>query len=828
MKNTFYTVILVLLALLFSLVQKAQGQSMPLLTDPIKVRELELMSIKMDMTKSQQEAIIEVYDRYLEDFARTRLAEIKDFEDAIASAAETFGFMRFNIPERSLVEELVRKVKRAMKAIHRSDNMFLEEVSGMLTEKQRVVLNRIRIARELEAYEIFIPQLLGQLNRGARSQLRTLFERLHAESNVEIEGVLDTYDQRYLKEVKAGFDAVVETIELALDQIDELDIRGMDQQALMMRFMADESAIEDLKRRGDILLKPLVDQAYEISQINWKTWKKLDSILEEENARKLQQSYFSRSFYDAVRGGKKIEKYVERALALKELREDQKIDLSELLYSFRTKWKKKTGLHAEVLEKSRKVQTIAILSGGVVTDFVAKLDTLEKNREDYIKTTESRINGILGKQLVAKLKGEEKKHEELLFSESVVVSTDDSSIEVSVTEKVEVKGNEEEGTQLYGGATIPEPISPSFPKRASVILGLDESGEIIIDAVYEEYREDYTNAKKDLSNISSAIQKDEELSKGLRIRKIREITDNAADNVSILDGVFFDNLAIITKLDRDDVNLKMLEDHRQRQRTAAPEDIFGWRGGEGDVIDLVSLYVMSKDSDELHEGISPESRKAILASMHGYHQQVSNAHGDFVKAKYNMNHLQDAIWLMEESKQDDRAVEQVQGRWRDAFTDVRNTKRVLMLINQNIMDAMLKSVPETDFWNVRMAFVKKAYPDVFKKNSDVTTMLTAANAISNLDAVQKSQVESLASTYRYDYWNLCEQMIENHQSNAVAKSGDEMMNKEDIHRQLRLETLRFERKELNDRIQMQLRMVLNEDQIKDVPGLRPTVAAIND
>ena len=111
---------------------------------------------------------------------------------------------------------------------------------------------------------------------------------------------------------------------------------------------------------------------------------------------------------------------------------------------------------------------------------------------------------------------------------------------------------------------------------------------------------------------------------------------------------------------------------------------------------------------------------------------------------------------------------------------------------------------------------------MFKKGSDVTTMLQAANAIKDLDPSQQSRLEDLASTYRYDYWNLCEAMIENHQSNATANSGESMMSKEDIHRQLQLETLRFERKELNDRMQMRLRMVLRADQLKEVPGLRPS------
>jgi hypothetical protein len=144
------------------------------------------------------------------------------------------------------------------------------------------------------------------------------------------------------------------------------------------------------------------------------------------------------------------------------------------------------------------------------------------------------------------------------------------------------------------------------------------------------------------------------------------------------------------------------------------------------------------------------------------------------------------------------------------------------------MENLLEQIPESEFWKVRMEFVSKAYPDVFKKSSDLTKMLTAANEISSLDASQQTQLETLTSKYRYDYWNICESMIENHQSNATAKSGDEFMNKEDIHRQLRLETLRFERKELNDRLCMRLRMVLNEEQVKEVPNLRPSVAAADE
>jgi hypothetical protein len=855
MKFTLNTFMLVFFAMLFSITYETQGQSIPLLTDPIKVREVELMSNRLDMTNPQREAILEVYDRYLDDFARTRAGEIKDFEDAITEAAETFGFMQFNIPERALVEELIRKAQRAMKAIHRSDNLFFEEVSGMLTENQRKILGRLRIARELEAYDDFATKLLGELNPGVRTQMRKTSDRLDAQTNVEMEGALDLYDQRYLNEVKEGFDAVIETVRLALDQIDELGVRGLSQQELMMRFMADETAIEDLKRRGDILLKPLVEQAYEISQLNWKTWKRIDSILDEDDSRKLQSMYFSASFSDAVRGGEKITGYLDRALMLKELSEGQRVDLEALQSSFNSKWAKRTKNHAEVLEKSRKIQTIAIMSGEVTTEFDEKLSTLKTERREYIATTESRIDGILGKQLTAKLKKSDKSSNtwELgMHSDHAVENENDGSSQIGVTvvtpvseEELDAMEETESGqviisgdvqatevevlhTPLSGGATIPKSIAPSFPQRASSILGLDANGTMIIDAVYEDYREKYNLVFKTISVESKKISDDQELSQGVRMRKIRDASNTAAQAVEDLDLVFFDDLAVITDLQREDLNLKMLENHRQRQRSAAPEDPFGWRGGEGDTIDLVGLYVMSNVSDELHEGLSENSVKAIRKAMQGYHEQVASVHEAFVQAMYDMTHLQDAMWLMDESNQNGRGAEAIQDRWRKTFTAVRDSKRALMLVNQTVMDSLLEEVPEGDFWKVRMEFVKKAYPDVFKKGADVTTMLTAANAIPTLDAPQKSKLETLESTYRYEYWELCESMIDNHQADASSDGGEGLMSKEDMHRQLRLETLRFERRELNDRIRMRLRMILHENQIKEVPGLRPSVASAND
>jgi hypothetical protein len=217
--------------------------------------------------------------------------------------------------------------------------------------------------------------------------------------------------------------------------------------------------------------------------------------------------------------------------------------------------------------------------------------------------------------------------------------------------------------------------------------------------------------------------------------------------------------------------------------------------------------------------------------MQSYHQQVAELHSDLHQARYNLAHMEDAMDLVDDSGNDAanaKMAESIQRRWRDAFVAIRDASKAIVLANQIFMDTLLGKLQEDDYWIVRMKYVRTAFPDIFKDSGDASTMLTAAIAIQDLDPSQRSTLEHLASSYKYDYWNLSEKMVENRQSDSKSDSGEKFFTKEDIQREIRLETLRFQRRELNDRVRMRLRMTLNEGQIKEVPGLHPSVAAARD
>ena len=111
-------------------------------------------------------------------------------------------------------------------------------------------------------------------------------------------------------------------------------------------------------------------------------------------------------------------------------------------------------------------------------------------------------------------------------------------------EAVSVEINTVDEGKLLGGVEIPKPIAPSFSKRASTILDLQESGNAIIEAVYDEYREDYDKAFNSIEAAGESIQDDSSLSGGSRLKKVRDASREAAESVAALDTEFFGDVLI--------------------------------------------------------------------------------------------------------------------------------------------------------------------------------------------------------------------------------------------------------------------------------------------
>ena len=536
----------------------------------------------------------------------------------------------------------------------------------------------------------------------------------------------------------------------------------------------------------------------------------------------LQQLYFSKSYRDSIRGYKRIDKYFDRVLELPELNEDQRIELVELQKTFRSRASHKSEKYASALEKSRQYQTIAQMSKEVAGEFDQEIATAMESRKEFVESTETQINSLIGSEILASMEEGDKQNavEMQLSGGKTTVATVESGSNVSI----EITSTDDD--EFRGKVHIPNPIAPLFAARATAVLHLDESNLAIIEAVYDGYRESY-DAEVETTKIEiEAMGEDTSLTFASKLKKTRELEGAVAQAVALLDADFFEDLAAVNSLDRDDPNIRMLEHHRQRQRSNSQDDPFGVMSNQKDaVIDLVDLYVLSEDATETLSQISSEAANTLTNSMQSYHENIRDLHLELQEANYNLSHMQDAMYLLSESEQNERVAESMRKRWVEVINAIRDTTRAMLLANQTLMTELLDKIPEDDYWSVRTRYVRKAYPAVFKDSNDATTMLVAALAIQSLDAGQRSGLEQLSTSYKYDYWKICEAMISNRQSNASANSGEMLFNQEDIQREIDLETLRFQRSELNSRIRMRLRMILQEDQIKDVPSLHSNVSA---
>ncbi|MBC8203298.1 MAG: hypothetical protein H8E91_05660 [Planctomycetes bacterium] len=798
------------------------GQAMPMFNDPLKIREIERYAERLELTSPQKDGVLQAYDQYVVAYAKVRKGEIQKFEDFVTAFIENFGFMQFQIPEREDIHDLIAKGKRAMKSIDRVDNIFFDSILGMLTERQQRVLKRIRNERQLAAYRIIVLEMLSEFNKSSSPNITQLVQQVVKGESLETEASLELYEQKMVRHAEGSLEAMIKVIDQALDMVDEMGLRGMEREEMFMIFM-DKEQLANLEAKGNILLAPLQKQAAEISELHWKTWKSIDSQIAEEYRRPLAMKYFRRGFWEPIRGYEKIDNRFRKALDMK-LNEGQKQELLSLQKDYEDRSLSLATKYAKLLVQAWEKRTIE-QQRKRTSPFDDRIAQADDDRKKLVDTTTARFEGILGSHLVAELDGK-KRNEEKAENGMIKVTKEDGSVyydddpAVDKTKKVDAASKPIK-VNLVGGVNIPKPMGSTFAKDIALQLGLGTEGEDIVNALFTDYREKYNAYYDTLKAECVTFDQNKSLGLGARLKKKQDLTNKAKEKVTDLEVAFFDDLAVVTGFERDDPLVQMLEQFRMRKRITSTGSRYGWGRSTDKVLDLVDVFVI--DDEPL---VLTENGKAILDKMMlEYQQQADVQFQEIVQAEYDMNHFSDAMMLASEFSKTPMNTTDMQKKWSDAFTAIRAAKQNLIRSNQVLVDTLLSEIPQEDYWTVRMHYVKVAYPNIFEDKGEVTTILEAASAIQSLDGAQQGEITRMQEQYRQQYWNLCESMIVMNEAAVLEESNGSMISQSAMKNKIDEEKLRFERSELNDRMRMRLRMVLSEDQIKHVPGLRPAVTA---
>lgn len=791
----------------------AHAQAMPALPDPMRVREIERTAELLELTPPQREALLSGYDRYLERYARVRERDVAPFVDAVTALADRIGIMEFDIPDRDEIDRMIALGLKAMDRIGGADGSFFDDLSGMLDEQQQRMLARLRLTRQLDAYRLIALPMVGELNPGLKPHLSELVIAQGIEQTPEVMAMLESYEKRYLRGARDIFDGVQEALYVVLDIIDELGIRDMEQQEMFMIF-ADPERIEDLKRRADDLSRPLQEAAYVLSQLNWRTWKSLDGMLGEDDAKDLAWKFLGRGYRRSVRGYRDLDLKFDVIIGLASIDEDQRTLIEQAHASFSQKAMRNATRYAEYLEKSREYRSINQFEGDESGEWDEQIEQAEEARERLVDSTKQQLESLMTEAMTAELDEAKESKQQAKATQAIVIggSTSGGAVDVTI----------ESGDLVpaAGKVKISGPIPAGHTRHMATILNLAEGDAAVLDTLYDDYRVSW-DAVRDEAAATWEGHEEGELSNAAAARALRELEQEAKEQVAALDAVFFEDLSNALGLDAEHPDLHMLTRHRARIRSNSNDNDPWGMSRSGQTIDLVAIYLLEKPLS-----LSAEGTHTLREALRGYHELMDAPAAELASAADQLERLQTATFLMEEASVDrdsGAVMSAVRDRWTKAIRAMRDAAATAARVNQDAVDALLSALPQEDYWPVRKRFVKRAYPRIFDEDKDLSTMLSAANEIPKLDSAQRGLLDRLGSDYQSSYWEICERMIDLRSSESQAAPANGFFSQADAKRELEIERLRFQQSELNDRLQMRLRMVLTEDQVKAIPGLRPSV-----
>ncbi len=115
-------------------------------------------------------------------------------------------------------------------------------------------------------------------------------------------------------------------------------------------------------------------------------------------------------------------------------------------------------------------------------------------------------------------------------------------------------------------------------------------------------------------------------------------------------------------------------------------------------------------------------------------------------------------------------------------------------------------------------YERKAYPDVFKDSSVADEQIESTLALEDLTADQRERISDLALDYRSEYRDLTMAILDDAKNRQnVQRSWPP--SSESMKRSMKMEQVRYRRRQLNDQTRIMLELILTDQQIALVPGL---------
>ncbi|MBL9147225.1 MAG: hypothetical protein JNM94_00885 [Phycisphaerae bacterium] len=785
--------------------------------EPISTTELhDLLRRYVAPTREEWDAIEGLHDDYRASFKQLREGDIEKLLES-QRAIEGTGF-----PRRDKFEKLIRDTERVTKRIGEIDGTLFEGIAVVVGEDKRQGVTRAANARlrqrELRGGSM---SAMGMMNATDMSPIVIDSFADAPEVLATITPDLIDYEERLTASAKgAGEDA----LSMWTDMFRELEKAGfaeMTEEDMRNNPERMTALMETAQRAMQEAGKKVQKRVQAIRELNDRTYRGLSAKLTGDPQRRLRAVYLRRAHpmigYDTS---------FERLFASLEKSATISPELKERLRVERTNFVQANDAIIDQLVKldNERTESSDLFNpfGGGGEELQKKLQELQTKRAELQERTASTLRPMVGDERYDRIfqrlamAGDSANP----FATIDVDATDEAVAEAAAHEA------SVEATVFDAGRSL-SPLDVGMIQLMSGSMNLDAGMKSTLETMHADYQKTWTDSIAPLleevakqegnqwtrSEDGSMRWNAEAIS--AHAAKQREAVAKALD----LDEAFFaDVLKVLGESHANEILVVRL-DRVTMMRQLRP-DLFGSGFAFGD--EEVAVPIMTILSHEsIPDDARPAARAAVAAAAATAIPRLRELD---VAAMENATQTQNlgmswGVQFQDGQPPDAAAMAKFQEESMKLQTKAEELRRERQKIMTSIFEAMKSAIPEANRDAFQLAYDKAAFPSIFNDPRTALPFLDRASALPDLTPDQRARLDSVRAEYERDYFDACRRMVRRNPSPPKASNDPSAVYREYAARQNERMKVQFERDERSARAVSQVRRVLTDEQIKQVPGL---------
>ncbi|MDY7110045.1 MAG: hypothetical protein SYC29_15545 [Planctomycetota bacterium] len=794
---------LVALLVVVMLAPAARAQLLPLVPDPITTPELMRCADALELSDQQRLQLLSLHDDYKQRYQRFEDRDIRKLQDALLDIAMRFTRGMFSIPEREQLEDLLEQFRRVHARSQTIDGTLFDAIAPMLSEPQMPALERARITRALATYQAVVFELVHELNGGAGVNLSESVLTLDCtpEEVAQLDLILPGYERSMLRKARTIYRVLDEATTVILDKVDELGLRGMTPEQMFETFQ-DEQVQQSLMTTFDEASRPLQAAAFELSQLNLETFRRLLPVLSEPHAAKLRDRYYRRAYSGVYRGPGAWRDRYRKALDLDELTDGRRKAIEAQRDDFVRRDDQLADTLVRTVETSREYRTFSQFAGMQPEPNEERIGDLRDQRAALGENAESALNGLLGPELTAALDDEPAAKRDRRGGGAPPPASG-AAKQGGAPETAETADQETGRTQprRLESPLLAPPMTREDIELLAEHLDWTEDERSVLSSLYHDYLDEYdrhrtTRPEAEVTENGEEHDVDE------------ETVWNVFEALGGVDDALFENATILAE---GEAQKRLVRRHRDMRRRAvliraARETRWIFADNEEGFVDLVTLIE--------RDGMPETARAALQTIEDGYEAQVTPIIRSRLEAARTAHRRMEMAREVRRrgGPAARRLADGMTDKWREAHSEARQCHSRIADINRGTLAQVLAKLPDDAAWTLRYAYSRAAYPDIFDDESSAEPALTATYGLDDLTPQQRRRVSELASEFRREYFQLSRQMVELRRGRDVETMSREGPRRQDLERELKLARLSYDRDELSARTRTRLRLLLTDEQ----------------